>query len=143
MANIGRQHHHDLLSKGIHEDPHEREEAMKSVLEEVNEDSKLPKASKTKLGQPIDENIIKTALKYSADGSSPGYNGIPYEFWKMLANNPRYNLKKGPAPTNNEEPPDIVKILTNIYLDTKKHGIHPDSAFAEGWMCPLYKKKDK
>jgi len=38
MADIGRQHHHDLLSEGIHEDPHEREEAIKSVLEEINED---------------------------------------------------------------------------------------------------------
>jgi hypothetical protein len=94
MADIGRQHHHDLLSEGIHEDPYEREEAIKSVLEEINEDSKLPEASKMKLGQPIDEDIIKTALKYSADGSSPGYDGIPYEFWKMLANDPRYNLSK-------------------------------------------------
>ena len=144
MADIGRQHHHDLLSEGIHEDPHEREDAIESVLEEIGEDSKLPDASRAKLGQPIDEDIIRIALKHSADGSSPGYDGIPYEFWKMLANNPKYKLKKEQTPADQgEEPPDIIKTLTKVYLDTEEHGVHPDSAFAEGWMCPLYKKKDK
>ena len=47
---------------------------------------------------------------------------------------------------DNEDPdldPEIVQSLTEVYLDIEKHGVHPDSAFAEGWMCPLYKKNDK
>jgi len=42
-------------------DPHEREEAIKSVLEEIDEDSKLPETSKAKLGLPLMEDTIKTA----------------------------------------------------------------------------------
>ena len=62
----------------------------------------------------------------------------------MLANDPSYKLRKTKTPADDEgDPPDIVKILTNVYLNIEKHGIHPESAVAEGWMCPIYKKKDK
>ena len=37
----------------------------------------------------------------------------------------------------------ILEMLTSVYLDIEIHGVHNDSAFTEGWLCPLYKKKDK
>jgi hypothetical protein len=37
----------------------------------------------------------------------------------------------------------ILETLTSVYLDIKIHGIHNDSAFTKGLLCPLYKKKDK
>ncbi|KIM85017.1 hypothetical protein PILCRDRAFT_817853 [Piloderma croceum F 1598] len=118
MADIGRQHHHNLLSEGLHAD----------------EDH-------AKLGAHIDPDIIKLALKESANNTSPGYDGIPYEFWKMLLGDPNYNLRKAKNKdqTNKENPdpdPEIVQSLTEVYLDIEMHGVHPDSAFAEGWMCP-------
>jgi hypothetical protein len=38
---------------------------------------------------------------------------------------------------------NVIETLTKIYGDIEKYGVHEDSAFAEGWMCPLYKKKDR
>ena len=144
MADIGRQHHHDLLSEGLHDDVHEREEAIKAVLEEIDNDSKLPDVEKTKLGKQINEELITIALKHSANGASPRCDGIPYKFWKMLAGDLGYQLKKEKeSAAEDSEQPNITKTLTNVYLDIENHGVHPDSAFAEGWMCPLYKKKDK
>ncbi|KAJ2935709.1 hypothetical protein H1R20_g1384, partial [Candolleomyces eurysporus] len=40
-------------------------------------------------------------------------------------------------------PPDLVRLLQLAYNDIEHHGINPESNFTEGWMCPIYKKKDK
>ena len=38
---------------------------------------------------------------------------------------------------------DIIKTLTEVFQDIQYHGIAPNTHFAEGWMCLLYKKKDR
>jgi len=86
MAEIARKYHEDLLTQGLHPDEGEREAAIETVLEEIDDATKLNEPAKNKLGTPIDEDIVKLALKESASGSAPGINGLPYEFWKMLAN---------------------------------------------------------
>jgi hypothetical protein len=104
---------------------------------------RLPETEKVKLGEQIDEDIIRVTLKHRANRASSGYNGIPYEFRKMLTGDPGYQLKNKKTTTPKEHKQlDIVKNLTNVYVDVENHGIHPDSAFAKGWMCPLYNKKD-
>jgi exonuclease III len=148
MADVGRQHHHELLVEGLHPDKDEREEAIEHVLSEVNDDAKLPDGASAELGKQVDPDIVQLALKESANNTSPGFDGIPYEFWKMLSTNPTYNLSKksshGQLIEDNPDPdPEIIQSLTKVYLDIENYGVHPDSAFAEGWMCPLYKKNDK
>jgi len=44
-------------------------------------------------------------------GHHLGTMAYPYEFWKMLANDPAYKLKKEPTLTNEDNTPDIVKTL--------------------------------
>jgi len=149
MADIGRQHHHELLSEGMHTDTDEREEAIEQVLDEIDHGARLSEADQAKLRKQIDQETVQLALKESANGTSSGCDGIPYEFWKMLSGDPNYNLgKRRNHELNDQDPgpdpdPDIIKSLTKVYLDIETHGVHPDSAFAEGWMCPLYKKNDK
>jgi hypothetical protein len=38
---------------------------------------------------------------------------------------------------------NIIKALTRVFNDIEEHGVVSTTNFAEGWMCPLYKKKDK
>ena len=101
-----------------------------SVLEGIGNESQIPEME-MKLGEQVDEDIIKI-------------DGIPYEFWKMLAGDPRYRLEQSKGTTVGEdEAPDTIKLLTSVYVDIEKYGVHLDLDFAEGWMCPIYKKKDK
>lgn len=38
---------------------------------------------------------------------------------------------------------NVIKLLTMTYNDIENHGAADGTEFATGWMCPLYKKKDK
>lgn len=38
---------------------------------------------------------------------------------------------------------DITQALTIVFNDIQTNGIVPGTGFAYGWMCPLYKKRDK
>jgi hypothetical protein len=121
----------------------------KKQLSKFYHDARLPEADRAKLRTQIDQEIVQLMLKESANGTSSGCDRILYEFWKMLSGDLNYNLEKrknhelndqGPNPDPN---PDIIKSLTKVYLDVETHGVHPDSTFAERWMCPLYKKNNK
>lgn len=38
---------------------------------------------------------------------------------------------------------DITQMLTAMYNDIHEHEVAPETGFADGWMCPLYKKNDR
>lgn len=38
---------------------------------------------------------------------------------------------------------DVIRVLKNVYNDIEEHGTAANTDFALGWMCLLYKKKDK
>ncbi|PPQ78110.1 hypothetical protein CVT24_006387 [Panaeolus cyanescens] len=85
------------------------------------------------------EEVIE-ALKQAANGSSPGADGITYEFYKKWAEKPKTGER--------EDKPDIVGMLTAVYEEIERVGIienkKDDSGhFADGVMCLLYKKNDK
>ena len=77
MADIGKQHHHNLLSKGLHTDKDEQEEAINLVLNEIDNDARLPDKDHTKLRKHINPDIVKLALTESVNNTSPRYDGIP------------------------------------------------------------------
>jgi hypothetical protein len=107
MAEITRNHHEILLTEGIHPDnAAEREAATEKVLEDIDKQSTLPDLRKEELGTPINEDLIKLALKESASGTAPGINGIPYEFWKMLSINQTND--KGTKEHNGQQPADTT-----------------------------------
>ena len=162
MAEIARKHHENLLTEGIHPDDAEREAAIIQVLDDINESSYLPPPDNDKLSAPITEDLIQLALQESATNTTPGINGLPYELWKMLAmdhteeenkDKNTHNQHQQPIPDLNEpiikeiqpaaKKTRILETLTKVYLDIECHGVHDDSEFAAGWLCPLYKKKDK
>jgi Reverse transcriptase (RNA-dependent DNA polymerase) len=80
---------------------------------------------------------VETALKKAKNGSAPSLDGCPSELWKTL--NKRYERA-----TKLRKPGfNIIKVLTTLFQDIQTHGVSPQSNFAEGWMCPIYKKKDR
>lgn len=141
MAEVARNHHHNLIRDGISEDENEDERSAKidKVLDLVKEDQKLPEKEKQYLEkQLLYEDIIK-AMRRSKNGKSTGINSIPYEFWKLINAIHTKNTKERP----NEASFNIVPALLQVYNDIQTYGVMNDTNFAAGWMCPLYKKKDK
>ena len=148
MAEIACKYHEDLLTEGLHPDEAEREAAIEEVLSEVSDNSVLSDHAKAEMNKPISPDMVQLALRESANNTAPGINGIPYEFWKMLAAPDRTapqkkNTEDNTSQLKDDDEANIFETLTKIYDDIEKYGVHEDSAFAEGWMCPLYKKKDR
>ncbi|KAI0042576.1 multicopper oxidase [Auriscalpium vulgare] len=66
-----------------------------------------------------------------------GLDGCPYELWKKLH---EIHLEQ----VKNDKPSfDVVGTLTTVFQDIQRHGVDPKSDFAEGWMCPIYKKGER
>ena len=79
---------------------------------------------------------VKVALKLSKNGTAMGLDGCPYELWKELDD------LHTEAVENRKEGFNILKTLITIFADIKHHRVDKRLGFAEGWMCPIYKKKD-
>jgi hypothetical protein len=115
----------------------ERENIISEVLATVLPKDTLLNTESISMGNRLSEQEVLEALKLSKNEISTGVNGLPYELWKVL--NDKYVIEaKAEKPTFN-----IIKVLTKVFNDIEEHGVVPTTNFAEGWMCPLYKKKDK
>jgi exonuclease III len=137
MAELARNYHHNLLSAGLNTPPDERDIIIEEVLQTVKPGSTLNNEDSTKLDQQLTEHDILESMKSTQNGSSTGINGLPYELWKTLHD--RYEIEsKADKPTFN-----IIHTLTRVYNDIEEYGVQEGTDFAAGWMCPLYKKKDK
>jgi hypothetical protein len=138
MSNIAREYHNNLQSNGL-PDPTTRTNASTEVLRNVK--ARIQTEDKEKLEQCLDEEEIKAALYSMPNGKASGLDGIPVELWKLLARNfDAFSKSNGPR---DESPPDIIKLLCNVFNNIETNGTSINSCFAEGWMCPIYKKKDK
>jgi hypothetical protein len=82
---------------------------------------------------------VSSVIKQLPNGKATGINGLPYELWKALLE--KHHTAKDQE--NTEKPFDIAHTLTIVYSDIETHGVTEGSGFAEGWLCPLYKKNDR
>jgi hypothetical protein len=137
MAELARNYHHNLLLAGLDMPPVMRETALSEVLASVHPGDTLLETDKVAMGSRLSEQDVLHALKSSKNGTSTGINGLPYELWKVLSD-------KYEADTKADRPSfNIIKALTRVFNDIEEYGVVSTTNFAEGWMCPLYKKKDK
>ncbi|KAF5343264.1 hypothetical protein D9757_015526 [Collybiopsis confluens] len=136
MAEMAQDYHNKLQSKGLDRNIDERENAIQNALN--NLDAKLTEEQVKAVEKDLSWEDIDTALKLSKNGSSPGINGLTYEFWKSQA-----DACKNDQKTEGSLAFDAVKLLTSAYCDIQNHGIDKTTKFAEGWMCPIYKKGDR
>jgi len=136
MVNLACNHHENQQNDGTHHNPEERSRIMEETLHAIPESQKLPNPKFSPLNWEAQENMICQALDASKDGTAVGLDGCPNELWKKLKTRHKAACKV------NKKGFDITKVLTILIQDIQKHGVDKHSNFAEGWMCPLFKKKD-
>lgn len=73
----------------------------------------------------------------SKSGMAAGLDGLPYEIWKALHKAFVEATKTG------KEAFDITGALLAVYNNIEFHRVDTSAGFMEGWMCPVYKKKDR
>ena len=71
------------------------------------------------------------------NNKAPGLDGIPIELWKALDENHK-------ATSEEDEPSvDIIECIKRVFNSIEREGIIEGTDFAEGWMCPIYKKGER
>jgi hypothetical protein len=131
MAEIGRAYH-DNVQHRDKPDAYAKLLATTMVLEQC--EAHLNERQHDSIGQGLLASELKIALRMSKNGSAPGIDGLPYEFYKWLeleSRNNQVNIL------------DIMELLEALFEDIETHGITSGTEFNMGWMCPIYKKGDR
>ncbi|KAF5331328.1 hypothetical protein D9611_011812 [Ephemerocybe angulata] len=136
MAGIATRHHDSLQQSGDEDRPEDdglieaRIDGALSVLK-----PRVVGNMANKLSEPISKDEIRNALKQVPNRKAPGLDGLPVEIWKKL------DLEFCEASKTGGEAFNVVGALTAVVNDIEVNGIEPGTGFADGWMCPIYKKK--
>ena len=80
---------------------------------------------------------IEHALRNVKLGTASGPDRIPYEVWKHLD-----GLQKV-VKANNKPYFDMINCMTMVIQDIQTHGVAPGTNFTLGYLCPIYKKKER
>jgi exonuclease III len=137
MADITKVYHDELQNVDVDED--ETDESRSKTFEPVlmTVDKKLGQAGKAEMAKYITVELVSQAIRESANGKAAGMSGVPSEVWKHL--NVMYEItKESDRPTCN-----IAKVLTMAFRDIEKYGVQDGTDISLGWLCPIFKKKDK
>ncbi|KAF5376294.1 hypothetical protein D9615_008538 [Tricholomella constricta] len=136
MADLGKSYHESLQSADDHPPALDKQTATQEVLDCLTKTTS--ESQKRELADGISRDEIKEAIKKAKNDTAAGLDGATNELWKALKN-------KYDEDSKIEDPNafDVVDLLGLVFNDILEHGITQSSSFAEGWMCPLYKKNDK
>ncbi|KDQ32578.1 hypothetical protein PLEOSDRAFT_1098576 [Pleurotus ostreatus PC15] len=130
MAELARNYHDNLQNDGREtRDEITRMRETRNLLRKIQ--TKPNAGEKERMSQPITKEEVKQALKMSNSHKAAGLDGATYEMWKKLIAHE--------AQANNQSE-NILNMMTAAFNDIEEHGLTPNSKFAEGWMCPIYKK---
>ena len=134
MSEIARTHHEQLQEKNIPTNRQNHKRAMKEALEYTSK--KIPMEKKEMLGALITREEIESSITTLQEGKAAGLDGIIHELWAELAL--MHNKEE-----EDDQTFDVVEALQIVYNDIQIHGMCKNTDFAEGWLCPIYKKGDK
>ena len=135
MAELAKNYHEQLLS--IDRNPREapNEAKLEKTLENIQ--AELSPGNIEKMKEHVDETEVTAALRDMANDKAAGLDGIPVELWKLL-----HQQYKSAKPNERHKFCNITQVLTTVFKDIAEHGIAEGTNFNEGWMCPIYKKKE-
>ena len=135
MAEMAREYHKKLLS--LDQDPDEvpDEEKLSNTIGSIR--TKLSRENIERLRRNVSEEEIEAAMTETANDKAAELDGIPVELWKLL-----HQQYKSAKDNKRHNFCNITLVLTKIFRDITEHGITTGTAFNEGWMCPIYKKKE-
>src|SRR5258707_2297313 len=109
---------------------------LDNILSKIPANQKLKDPNQTTINWQITQDQVKKALHFTKNRSATGLDGCPFELWKTL-----HNLHDN-ATRSNQTGFNIIKAFTLVLNDIRIHGVDPHTDFAQGWMCPIFKKKD-
>ncbi|PPQ74327.1 hypothetical protein CVT24_000429 [Panaeolus cyanescens] len=145
MANLAAHYHRDLQNKDISEEQHpgQRQNTITRCLATIEQHLDPDEADL--MGRDITEQEIESAIRILPNGKSPGPDGIPLELYQLLLEEAEADSK---AKQDDATVPYFnIKAYLKIIIDDvarRPTTITPDTTnFADGWMCPLYKKNDR
>jgi ribonuclease HI/exonuclease III len=140
MSEIARKHYNGVQypKEDLESTVEEREECIKEALGAIPDSQKLREDRATELASPINACDVKAAIKVSKGRKATGLDGIPYEIWKALDRS-TYTKTVGAE----EKKLDISAALASVFNAITKLGVDSEAGFTDGWLCPLYKKKDR
>ena len=135
MAQVARDYHEQLLSA-------DRDPAAEPDSEQIAEilgnlELELSQEGIATLQADIDEGEVAEALKDTANDKAAGLDGVPAELWKLL-----HQQYKSAKEGEEHEFCNIAAVLAGVFNDISANGITHGTNFNEGWMCPIYKKKE-
>lgn len=90
------------------------------------------------MGARITREEVLASLQASASTKAPGLDGLPYELWEAL----HISFEETPENKRAARGFDIITALTKSFHNIKDNGVGEGTNFTEGWMCPIYKKKE-
>ncbi|GLB44701.1 putative RNase H [Lyophyllum shimeji] len=135
MAELARNYHDRLQSKATAVDPEIRQQKTEQVLAGITKTTS--DSQKQDLGSTVTRAEVLEALSESQNNTAAGLDGATYEFWKTLHNRFVEDSKL-------DRPAfDVVGLMTAAFVDIQQHGLVTATRFADGWMCPLYKKGER
>ncbi|KAJ7798362.1 hypothetical protein B0H14DRAFT_2303802, partial [Mycena olivaceomarginata] len=114
MAEMARNYHDSVQHKDL---PDEYGRMMSTEMTLEHRNVHLSKNEFGKIDQDIRTDDVGEALKLSNNGKAPGFDGIPYEFYKIL------NISFEQAKKSNQQLFDVLSFLTRLYTDIEENGI--------------------
>ncbi|KAF5324177.1 hypothetical protein D9619_011162 [Psilocybe cf. subviscida] len=135
MAELATEHHVNLQSLELPDDNDENSCNTEEVLSSLS--SFLTEEQTISLDNTFDDEDIESSIHHLPPGTAPGLDGLPHELWKSVLDRHLTLSKAG------KETFDPIYTLRVVFNNIIEFGTNPNSGFAEGWMCPLYKKNDR
>ncbi|KAJ3530055.1 hypothetical protein NMY22_g8737 [Coprinellus aureogranulatus] len=140
MVELATKYHEDLQTEFHHNlSDEEHAEEMDDLLNMLEPQLNAQEADS--LDRDVTEAEAAEAVMTTASGKAAGLDGVPVEIWKHLIKEHRIAAKSGTAVEKTKA--NLAWILQTLFNDIRKNGVTPGTEFAEGWMCPIYKKGDR
>jgi len=135
MAELARMYHDNLQNRGReNKDPEEREQTINGIIEFV--ETKPSQSEAEAINSLISEEEVVKALKLSDNDKAAGLDGATYKMWSSISQDRKSNGAE-------DTPFDVIQLMTAAFNDIELNGTAYGPNFAEGWMCPIYKNKEK
>ncbi|EJD35547.1 hypothetical protein AURDEDRAFT_75188, partial [Auricularia subglabra TFB-10046 SS5] len=91
------------------------------------------------MGRSLSAEDVSSSVQDSKNGKAAGLDGIIYELWKVLD----ARFRAAPADARGTLVFDVTDAMRKVFTDVEDYGLPEGSRFAEGWLCPLYKKGER
>lgn len=135
MAEMARAHHDSIQADSPEVTPPDvREQDIQKVLDSL--DATVSNEQAASMASAISYDDCEMALRFAKSGTAPGLDGVQYEVWKTVhARFVEDSRHEGQTTF------DVLAIIHAAFDNIQTHGVSDRTAFAQGWMAPIYKEK--